>query len=210
MNQMTQVEFKFLNPDQWYTKHKLPDHIINYLWDQVNDVREENLSSSLSSSIEDPDNIMIDEVFKGLFNSNLNRVFVDYIQKYFRAVYHSWDKPSKPVLDNMWVNFQKKYQFNPLHEHAGMFSFVIWMKIPYDWKDEKELPWVKGSSFEHLVGNFCFVDHLSKSHVTFMNKQIEGYCAFFPSQFHHMVYPFYTSDEERVTISGNIYFELEQ
>ena len=26
----------------------------------------------------------------------------------------------------------------------------------------------------------------------------------FPSSLHHMVYPFYNSDEERVTISGNI------
>ena len=30
----------------------------------------------------------------------------------------------------MWVNYQKQNEFNPLHDHNGVYSFVIWMKIP--------------------------------------------------------------------------------
>ena len=35
------------------------------------------------------------------------------------------------VLKSVWVNFQKKYEFNPLHDHTGIISFVIWIDVPY-------------------------------------------------------------------------------
>ena len=36
-------------------------------------------------------------------------------------------------LREMWVNYQKQHEFNPLHYHSGIYSFVVWMKIPTDW-----------------------------------------------------------------------------
>ena len=45
----------------------------------------------------------------------------------------------KPIyLDTMWVNFQKKYEFNPPHTHTGVLSFVIFIQIPYDLKEEEK------------------------------------------------------------------------
>ena len=41
-------------------------------------------------------------------------------------------------LKKLWVNYQKKHDFNPLHIHSGIFSFAIWVKIPYDVKEEME------------------------------------------------------------------------
>ena len=41
-------------------------------------------------------------------------------------------------LQRLWVNYQKKYDFNPLHIHSGIFSFVIWVQIQYDLKKEQE------------------------------------------------------------------------
>ena len=43
------------------------------------------------------------------------------------------------LLEELWVNFQKKHEFNPLHVHGGIFSFVIFIKIPYDLHDEEKL-----------------------------------------------------------------------
>ena len=37
---------------------------------------------------------------------------------------------------------------NPLHNHTGVYSFVIWMKIPFDYDDQVDLPNSKGSNFE--------------------------------------------------------------
>ena len=29
-------------------------------------------------------------------------------------------------LHSLWVNYQSKHEFNPVHIHDGLFSFVIW------------------------------------------------------------------------------------
>ena len=30
-------------------------------------------------------------------------------------------------LDQWWVNFQQQTEFNPVHTHSGVYSFVIWI-----------------------------------------------------------------------------------
>ena len=218
---MSKVEFKKIDGHHWYMHFKLPDEVISYLWDCVHNAEKANidgrkdLAGNISRSLEmkDDENVMIDTVFAGLLDSDLKETFIQRIDKTFSQVYtrdQAFGKPASPFLGSLWVNFQKKHEFNPLHNHSGLFSFVIWMKIPYEWENEKELPWVKGSNCEGNVGNFALVDRSLSSQIFFMNKGMEGHCVFFPSNFFHMVYPFYTSDEERVSISGNIYFELEQ
>ena len=37
-----------------------------------------------------------------------------------------------------------------------------------------------------------------------LTKEDEGTIIFFPSQLIHQVYPFFTSEEERVSIAGNV------
>ena len=37
-----------------------------------------------------------------------------------------------------------------------------------------------------------------------LDPSMEGYMVMFPSETQHCVYPFYTSDEERISISGNL------
>ena len=41
-------------------------------------------------------------------------------------------------LNQLWVNFQKKHEFNPVHNHSGLFSFIIFVQIPYDLEREKK------------------------------------------------------------------------
>ena len=215
------VEFRKIDNDHWYMHFELPDDIISYLWNCAHNAEKDNIdyrsglvgNISRSLVMKDEKNVIIDKVFGGLFHSDLQEVFIQRIEKTLNQVYprdRTSNKAASPFLDSLWVNFQKKHEFNPLHNHSGLFSFVIWMKIPYEWENEKELPWVKGSNCEGNVGNFALVDRSLSSQIFFMNKNIEGHCVFFPSNFYHMVYPFYTSDEERISISGNIYFELEE
>ena len=40
-----------------------------------------------------------------------------------------------------------------------------------------------------------------------LNKEDEGTMLLFPSDLKHSVYPFYKCDDERVSISGNIYLD---
>jgi len=116
-------------------------------------------------------------------------------------------------LDSMWYNKQKKYEFNPLHFHSGALSFVIWIKIPYELEDEiNYFPPVCGVE-DDVEGNtytskFCFYYTNSMGRITPamvpVDKTYEGTIVMFPSEMLHAVYPFYTSDDYRISVSGNL------
>ena len=36
----------------------------------------------------------------------------------------------KLTLDTLWINFSKKHDYNPIHTHTGVLSFVIYCKVP--------------------------------------------------------------------------------
>ena len=109
--------------------------------------------------------------------------------------------------ENLWVNFQKKNEFNPIHHHSGIFSFVCWLKIPYKVKEELNAPHVRetknkaASTFQfqypNILGNLTletlYVDH-----------DWERRIVLFPAHLSHCVYPFTTSDDFRISISGNL------
>lgn len=107
-------------------------------------------------------------------------------------------------LGSPWVNYQKKYEFNPMHHHSGSVSFVIWYDIPYLIENEKSLyPDVPGGS---VAGNFTFYytnNEKIHSHDIPVDKTWSKKIAVFPSKLQHGVHPFYTSDDYRITISGN-------
>ena len=115
-------------------------------------------------------------------------------------------------LSGMWVNYQKQYEFNPLHDHTGVYSFVIWMKIPTDYKEQRELPTAKGTNGQPVISNFCFnYQNIIGGNEQFMyemSKEVEGTILFFPSELKHAVYPFYNCEEERISISGNIGIDI--
>ena len=110
-------------------------------------------------------------------------------------------------LNDWWVNYQHEGDYNPLHDHGGIFSFVIWMKIPTDWRDQKKLPRSIHST-SSTVSNFQFVytkpDGRITTHTLPMSPNVEGIMIFFPANLKHVVHPFYDCKEERISISGNV------
>lgn len=115
------------------------------------------------------------------------------------------DTLPEPRITSSWINYQKKHDFNPPHNHTGLYSFVIWHKIPYNLEDEMNTypnlrkGECRSSLFCFLNGNVETALHLDKCH--------ENYMAVFPSHLMHYVAPFYTSDDYRISFSGNISFE---
>ena len=44
-----------------------------------------------------------------------------------------------------------------MHDHGGLYSFVIWMKIPYNYEEERKLPFLDGvKEPDKKPGNFEF------------------------------------------------------
>lgn len=109
-------------------------------------------------------------------------------------------------LNKLWVNFQNKHEFNPTHFHTGLVTFVIWLQIPYKIEEEAKLHPGKHAT-ESYAGAFSFyiTDILGDIGVeTFIvDKSWKYKCLIFPSALRHHVYPFYTSNKSRISVSGN-------
>lgn len=112
-------------------------------------------------------------------------------------------------LGNPWVNFQKKYEFNPVHKHGGVLSFVIWIKLPYKISEEYErYPAVPGQ----LNSTACFGFHYTDSLGNIQYSRIPADCKYegkimlFSNLLRHSVNPFYTSDDYRISVAGNLQF----
>ena len=113
-------------------------------------------------------------------------------------------------IGDIWMNFQKKYEYNPIHNHTGKLSFVLWVQIPYDLEDELSLPnCVNSNTPSNSLFQFTYTNLYGDvvSNQLNIDKSWEGSIIMFPSYLNHMVYPFYTSDEYRISMSGNIFKE---
>ena len=98
-----------------------------------------------------------------------------------------------------------------MHVHDGLYSFLIWHKVPYTMKDEKErLASMMDNDFRAGMFAFFFSDPSGKitQEALPVDKSWEGKVALFPANLNHCVYPFYTSDEYRISISGNLGFKI--
>ena len=114
-------------------------------------------------------------------------------------------------VGEIWVNYQQKNEYNPMHSHDGILSFVIWMKIPYKLSDESQVDNVKNSKSKYTASCFEFVYTNILGEIVGFKLPIEqgweGRIVMFPSKLSHQVYPFQTSDGYRISVSGNIYFK---
>ena len=108
-------------------------------------------------------------------------------------------------LHSLWVNYMKKHEFNPPHDHTGVLSFIIFVKIPYNLKEEEnQFP----TTNQQHTSKLGFLNTLSDGSIDLMvinvDKSYEGKMLMFPSAQMHEVFPFYTSDDYRITVSGNL------
>jgi hypothetical protein len=116
------------------------------------------------------------------------------------------------VLDKCWVNFQKKYEFNPPHTHTGILSYVLWTYVPYDMEEERMLsPGAESNTNRAGMFSLLYTNTLGKvtTHDISVDKNMENNILIFPSNFSHMVYPFFTSDGYRISVSGNFKLKID-
>jgi hypothetical protein len=96
------------------------------------------------------------------------------------------------LLNALWVNFMKKNEYNPPHDHSDYLSFVIFLKVPEEIKKEQE----------DFVGNSAGPGN--RQSITYQSvKPDERDIFIFPAWIKHYVAPFY-SDVTRISVSGNI------
>lgn len=185
----------------------LPNDIFNNLKDNIH-LNLNKLNITLAGNIENEFDIsfLIDQKLNQFIINKINNslMFKEYIKDI-----QILNKNLPFKIGQLWVNFQKKHEFNPIHNHTGIFSFIIFIKIPYNLDDELK----KGpgrNSNTNASSQLCFILNSCEGKLMPIlipvDKSYEQGMYIFPSSYNHLVYPFYTSDDFRITISGNIMF----
>ena len=139
-----------------------------------------------------------------------------YLEEMGRAYQKDWDyypkenpNDNKLTVESVWVNMQKKLEVNPLHNHDGTLSFVAWLYVPFKLEDERNMPNCKNSRTVELASTFQFVYNTVLGTIAncpmFVESGWEAKIIMFPAKLLHMVYPFQTSDDYRISIAGNLY-----
>ena len=201
-----------------YGKFDLPFHEarlnkeeMDFLWQAISNSSDsydmnKKLAGNISKSKSIPDKN--DWFFNSAILPLVKKDFYGKWDNYFKYHIEKSEPLPKFSMHSFWVNFQKQTEFNPIHDHTGLYSFVVFMKIPTHWKEQHELPICTHSSVP-VASNFQFVFTKDQcpGFLTYnirLSPEDEGRMLFFPADLHHQVYPFYGTEEERITISGNI------
>ena len=139
-----------------------------------------------------------------------------FLEEMGRAYQKEWNyypkenpNNNKLTVESVWVNMQKKLEVNPLHNHDGTLSFVAWLHVPFKLEDERNMENCKNSRTVELASTFQFVYTTALGTIAncpmFVESGWEAKIIMFPAKLLHIVYPFQTSDDYRISIAGNLH-----
>jgi hypothetical protein len=201
-------------PNLGYLLDDVPQEVLNALNAEMDSLNEDTAikaNETLAGNIKkeyflETSKSIVEEYVLGLAN--------DYHDNYYflESLNFKTTGRSLPIkLGSLWVNYQEKGEFNPHHKHTGILSFVIWIKIPYDIRDEKESsPGMYSNTNSAGYFEFIYNDILgnTQSYQIPADNSFEGKILMFPNMLMHGVYPFFTSEEYRISVSGNIIADI--
>tara|TARA_B100000579_G_scaffold431361_2_gene446264 strand:- start:242 stop:886 length:645 start_codon:yes stop_codon:yes gene_type:complete len=209
------MEVKTISPPvSNFLQVSLDKKILNHLWKIIDIAKtndksyKSNLVGNISQSIklDDLDSFFYKSVCMPLINyyRKNNPIGADPVAQ--NAI---MGPETQLLLNQFWVNYQYKTEFNPFHDHFGVYSFAIWMRIPYSWEEQKKLPQFHEISDENIAAGcfeFEYNDTLGfiQNYKYRLSPEFEGCMVFFPAKLRHCVHPFYEINEPRISIAGNL------
>ena len=193
------VNYQYFNFGPFVMKSKMPNSIIKKLLVEGKK-QKESYNHKLAGHL--------DHQFK--YDQKTMKWFYDRATPYIQAYrnghckYHNVeDVKVELTADDLWVNFMKAGDFNPLHTHGGDYSFVLFLDIPKEL--EKEQKEFQGTGTKPGALLFEFTQPARPKWATTGHAILPkaGDFYMFPALLQHWVCPF-KSKVTRVSVSGNI------
>ena len=208
-------------PNLGWLQIKLRDSAVEHLWKCI-EQPQGKYKDKLVGIITDSQ--LINDIDNWFFDNVLMTCCQEYDNYFYNlGNYIPVNQPHPYFLSSMWVNQQRQHEFNPRHKHFGVYSFVVWMKIPTRYEDQAKLDIASetivqevnamsgGADQPSAVSNFQFdYSNILGENVNYLYEMFperSGTMLFFPSQLNHTIYPFYNCEEDRITISGNLFID---
>ena len=134
----------------------------------------------------------------------LTGIIQDYLEQCHAAgVFKPKSELQRISYEKIWVNHQKKGEWNPPHIHSGDFSLVGYCQVPDELKNEWKFENQKGQ--DPVAGKIQWnYGHYAPNSVVMFGpiEPEEGNIFIFPAWLLHYVFPF-NSDVTRISFSTN-------
>ena len=196
-------------PNVGLTEGKIPAHIYQALNQEIEDIHNDD-SNTLKMN-----RTLAGQITKEYQITKSLPLLNPYLEEMGRAYQKEWnyfpkENPNKDLkVESVWVNMQKKLEVNPLHNHDGTLSFVAWLYVPFKLEDERNMENCKNSRTVELASTFQFVYTTALGKIAncpmFVESGWEAKIIMFPAKLLHIVYPFQTTDDYRISIAGNLH-----
>lgn len=203
-------------PNFGYITEKLPENLFAKIKEECELARKTRYNLTTNKKEEMISGLSGSGVTKHYYLTECRKELNDYTIELFKTyeyVFHILKsfKQNNKNLDITttppWINIQEKGEFIPAHNHDGIVAYVIWVKIPFNTEDERPNGEGSASTFSFTYNNT--VGSIMHNLIP-VSKDYEGTIMMFPSSLTHQVYPFYTSDDVRISVSGMICFDSDK
>jgi len=136
----------------------------------------------------------------------LSNILGPMVQQYCTDMHFSVEQ--RPMgLTTAWCNLQQSGEYFAAHTHNGVFSFALWLEVPFTQADERAWREARGKSGRETASfQFHYTDALGRitPNVLEVDRSWEREIVVFPGEMMHSVTPYYSTDARRVVVSGNI------
>ena len=193
------VDYSHMNWGPYVMKTKVPDYIIKKLKTEGKKAKE-SYNHALAGHLDN----------QYLYPTKVQKWFYSEIQPIIQAYrnghckFHGVDELNVELqADDLWVNYMKPGDFNPVHTHGGDYTFVLFLDVPKQLQKEQED--FKGTSAKPGSLLFEYTQQARPKWATTgttVSPQT-GDFFMFPALLQHWVCPF-KSKVTRISVSGNL------
>tara|TARA_B100000131_G_scaffold291068_1_gene304348 strand:- start:617 stop:1291 length:675 start_codon:yes stop_codon:yes gene_type:complete len=197
-------------PNYGILQCELDQKEIDYLWKLVHkylpgakwDARDGNRLYSIENEADKQFSINDDDLY---FQDNcLMPAAEKYFKEYGVPFKFKTTHYHQLAFNRFWGRASNHGDYQSIHDHQGVFTFVVWLKIPFDHEEERSAQ----PGFRPEAGDFVLVypdtcGQLIKRNFV-LSERAEGKMLFFPSDINHIVYPHFTTKDYRISLAGDI------
>ena len=199
MSKITNLPTTYINWVPYVMRTKMPDYIVKKLKTEGKKAKE-SYNHKLAGHLDNQ--FLYPQKIQEWFYSEVHPIITAYRNGHCK--YHGIEDLNVDFLaEDLWVNYMKAGDFNPIHTHGGDYSFVLFLDVPKQLKKEGEE--YQGTAAKPGTLMFEFTQQ-ARPKWAFTGQAVRpqtGDMYIFPALLQHWVVPF-KSKCTRVSVSGNL------
>ena len=149
-----------------------------------------------------------------VISDTTKNVILNHCKNFFEQTSGGQELPmSAMTLDSIWSNIQEAREYNPIHQHTGNFSFVIYTRNDLEDLSVEE---IQDNEYDNKVVDYDNQKPLAgmielfygegnwMNWTSFQHIPKRGDILIFPSWLRHTVYAHYETGKIRISVAGNV------